>query len=100
VWKRRDGLATGRIGAIPFEVMRGRVKRAVTVDDFEIGEAVLLMLERLKLLAEGAGAAALAGALKLKDELKGKTVVLVYHRNLLKSVIQPTPADLYGPPAG
>ena len=72
-----DGLATGRIGAIPFEVMRGRVKRAITVDDFEIGEAVLLMLERLKLLAEGAGAAALAGALKLKDELKGKTVVLV-----------------------
>ncbi|HMD05292.1 MAG TPA: pyridoxal-phosphate dependent enzyme, partial [Candidatus Binatus sp.] len=60
-----------------FEVMRGRVKRAITVDDFEIGEAVLLMLERLKLLAEGAGAAALAGALKLKDELKGKTVVLV-----------------------
>jgi len=59
------------------EVMRGRVRRAVTVDDFEIGEAVLLMLERLKLLAEGAGAAALAGALKLKDELKGKTVVLV-----------------------
>lgn len=72
-----DGLATGRIGAIPFEVIRDRVKRAVTVDDFEIGEAVLLMLERMKLLAEGAGAAALAGALKLKDELKGKTVVLV-----------------------
>lgn len=72
-----DGLATGRIGTIPFEVMRGRVRRAVTVDDFEIGEAVLLLLERLKLLAEGAGAAALAGALKLKDELKGKTVVLV-----------------------
>jgi len=72
-----DGLATGRIGAIPFEVMRGRVRRAVTVDDFEIGEAVLLLLERLKLLAEGAGAAALAGAFKLKDELKGKTVVLV-----------------------
>ena len=72
-----DGLATGRIGAVPYEVMRGRVRRAVTVDDFEIGEAVLLMLERLKLLAEGAGAAALAGAIKLRDELKGKTVVLV-----------------------
>jgi threonine dehydratase len=72
-----DGLATGRIGAVPFEIMRGRVKRVVTVDDFEIGEAVLLLLERLKLLAEGAGAAALAGALKLKSELKGKRVVLV-----------------------
>jgi threonine dehydratase len=72
-----DGLATGRIGAVPFEIMRGRVKRVVTVDDFEIGEAVLLLLERLKLLAEGAGAAALAGALKLRSELKGKRVVLV-----------------------
>ncbi|HEY6421482.1 MAG TPA: threonine ammonia-lyase [Candidatus Binataceae bacterium] len=72
-----DGLATGRIGALPFEMIRKRVKRVVTVDDFEIGAAVLLMLERLKLLAEGAGAIALAGAVKLKDQLKGKRVVLV-----------------------
>ncbi len=35
-----------------------------------------------------------------REYFLGKTVVLVYHRNLLKSVIQPTPADLYGPPAG
>ena len=40
-----DGLATGRLGALPFEMIRTRVKRVVTVDDFEIGEAVLLMLE-------------------------------------------------------
>ena len=71
-----DGLATGRIGAIPFDIIRKHVRRAVTVDDFEIGEAVLLMLERLKLLTEGAGATALAGALKIRDELKGKRVVL------------------------
>ena len=42
-----DGLATGRIGAIPFELIRAHVKEAVTVDDFEIGEAVLLILERM-----------------------------------------------------
>lgn len=72
-----DGLATGRIGAVPFDVMSRRVRRAVTVDDFEIGEAVLLLLERLKLLAEGAGAASLAGALKLGAELKGKRVAIV-----------------------
>ncbi|HVA79429.1 MAG TPA: threonine ammonia-lyase [Candidatus Binataceae bacterium] len=72
-----DGLATGRIGEIPYSLIRGRVARAVTVDDFEIGAAVLLMLERMKLLAEGAGAAALAGALKLGAELKGKRVVVV-----------------------
>src|SRR5262249_6917293 len=51
---------------------REHVHRVVTVDDGEIGEAVLLMLERMKLLAEGAGAAALAGALKLAPELAGK----------------------------
>jgi threonine dehydratase len=72
-----DGLATGRIGKIPFGAISGRVRRAVTVDDFEIGAAVLLMLERMKLLTEGAGATALAGAIKIADELKGKTVVVV-----------------------
>lgn len=72
-----DGLATGRIGRLPFEIIRDRLDRVVTVDDFEIGEAVLLMLERMKLLAEGAGGAALAGALKLGAALSGRRVVIV-----------------------
>jgi threonine dehydratase len=72
-----DGLATGRIGRLPFELIRDRVSRVVTVDDFEIGEAVLRMLERMKLLAEGAGATALAGALKIKADLRGKRVVVL-----------------------
>jgi threonine dehydratase len=72
-----DGLATGRIGHLPFALIRPLVRRVVTVDDFEIGEAVLLLLERLKLLAEGAGAAALAGAIKIASELAGKCIVLV-----------------------
>jgi threonine dehydratase len=71
-----DGLATGRVGRLPFEIIHSHVHRSVAVNDFEIGEAVLLMLERMKLLAEGAGAAALAGALKLKPELHGKRVVV------------------------
>ena len=71
-----DGLATGRIGQLPFDLIRGRVRRAVTVDDFEIGEALLLLLERMKLLVEGAGATALAAAVKLKTELTGKRVVI------------------------
>jgi threonine dehydratase len=72
-----DGLATGRIGQLPFQLLRACVRRVVTVDDGEIGEAVLLLLERMKLLAEGAGAAALAGALKLAPELAGKRIVVV-----------------------
>lgn len=71
-----DGLATGRIGNLPFELIRSRIDRVVTVDDSEIGEAVLLMLERMKLLAEGAGAAALAGALKIRADLAGLRVVI------------------------
>jgi threonine dehydratase len=71
-----DGLATGRIGQIPFGLIRERVRRVVTVDDFEIGGALLLMLERMKLLAEGAGATALAAAFKIKAELAGKRVVI------------------------
>jgi threonine dehydratase len=72
-----DGLATGRIGRLPFDLIQGRVGRVLAVDDFEIGEAVLLMLERMKLLAEGAGAAALAGAIKIKEELRGRRIVIV-----------------------
>jgi threonine dehydratase len=71
-----DGLATGRIGQLPFDLIRGRVRRVVTVDDFEIGGALLLMLERMKLLVEGAGATGLAAAFKLKTELAGKRVVI------------------------
>jgi threonine dehydratase len=72
-----DGLATGNLGRLPFDVIRQHVRRVVTVDDFEIGEALLLMLERMKLLAEGAGAAALAGALKIRSELQGRRIVIV-----------------------
>ncbi len=72
-----DGLATGRLGVLPFELIRARLHDVATVDDFEIGEAVLLMLERMKLLTEGAGAAALAAALKLKSQLKGRRVILL-----------------------
>jgi threonine dehydratase len=71
-----DGLATGKLGELPFELIRNRLSDVVSVDDFEISEAVLLMLERLKFLTEGAGAAALAGALKIQQQLKGKRVVI------------------------
>jgi threonine dehydratase len=72
-----DGLATGRIGQLPFRLLRDHVHRVITVNDGEIGEAVLLMLERMKMLSEGAGAAAFAGALKIAPELAGKRIVVI-----------------------
>ncbi len=77
VYTIADGLATGQLGRLPFELICGHVSRVVSVDDFAIGEAVLLMLERAKLLIEGAGAVALSGALQLSNELKGRKVVVV-----------------------
>ncbi|HUX23524.1 MAG TPA: hypothetical protein VMV87_02805, partial [Burkholderiales bacterium] len=49
----------------------------VLVEDAAIEEAILLLLEHTRNLAEGAGAAALAAAIKLRRSLAGKNVVLV-----------------------
>jgi len=73
-----DGIAVKRLGEKTFEVIRRRVDRVVTVDEEHIAEALLLLLERKKVLAEGAGAvplgALLTGAVRCE---KGRKVVLV-----------------------
>lgn len=72
-----EGLAT----RVPFEntqqIMRKVLDDFVLVEDDAIDAAVLLLLEHTHNLAEGAGAAALAAALKLKPRLTAKNVVLV-----------------------
>jgi threonine dehydratase len=72
-----EGLAT----RVPFEntqrIMRKYLDDFVLVEDAAIEDAILLLLEHTHNLAEGAGAAALAAALKLRHRLAGKNVVLV-----------------------
>ena len=58
-----DGIATKRVGDLPFEVIQAHVDEVVTVADEEIAMAVTHLLERSKLVAEGAGAAGLAAVL-------------------------------------
>jgi threonine dehydratase len=58
-----DGLATSSLGARPWRILRRRLWRAVTVGEAEIAAAILLLLERAKLVVEGAGATALAACL-------------------------------------
>ncbi|HEY4612410.1 MAG TPA: pyridoxal-phosphate dependent enzyme, partial [Bacteroidota bacterium] len=48
----------------------------VLVSDDEIRHAMKLLLEHTHNLVEGAGAASLAGALKMKEKLKGRTVAM------------------------
>jgi threonine dehydratase len=58
-----DGLATGAVGPIPFEIIRAGIDSAVEVVESEIADAILLLLERAKMVVEGAGAASLAACL-------------------------------------
>lgn len=58
-----DGLATGSIGAEPFAIIRSTVDDVVEVSEEETAAAVLLLLERAKIVVEGAGAVGLAAAL-------------------------------------
>ena len=65
-----DGLATRHVGDLPFRLLlRDNHARAVVVDDRTIARAVFLLLERAKVLAEGAGATPLAAL--LADPLAG-----------------------------
>ena len=45
------------------------------VSDEEINDAIVLLAQSAKLVTEGAGAAPLAGAMKVRQELRGKKVV-------------------------
>jgi len=73
-----DGLATSSIGARPWRVLRRELRRAVTVTEAEIAAAILLLLERAKLVVEGAGATALAACLgPLRRTIAGRRVAVV-----------------------
>jgi len=72
-----DGIAVGRVGERTLELMGRYVDRMLTVPEDAIARAILLFLERKKLVVEGAGAVPLAALLEHQDEFRGQRVVLV-----------------------
>lgn len=72
-----DGLATKKPGRLTFRIVRRLVDEIVTVSEEEIAHAIYLLLERGKVLAEGAGAAALAALLSGKVRAEGRKVVAI-----------------------
>src|SRR5439155_1138398 len=72
-----DGLATRNVYDLTFPALREGLAGFVTVTEGEIAEALRLLLRTTHNLAEGAGAAGLAGLLKLRDTLAGAAVVVV-----------------------
>jgi threonine dehydratase len=72
-----DGIAVRAVGATPLELVKKYVDQIVTVSEGEIANAVLMLLEIEKTVAEGAAAVPLAALVHKKISLAGKNVGLV-----------------------
>ncbi|AZG45021.1 L-threonine ammonia-lyase [Gordonia insulae] len=77
-----DGIAVARPGDVPFAHISELVDSVVTVSEESLSTALLLMLERAKLVVEPAGAAAVAAVTAGRLELAGKVCVVVSGGNI------------------
>jgi threonine dehydratase len=66
-----DGIAVKRAGELTFAIMQQYVDDLVTVSDEDIAAAILLYMERIRVVVEGAGAASLAALVGRKVQLDG-----------------------------
>lgn len=69
-----DGLATRGVYQLTFEALREGLEGFVKVSEGELAEAIRVLLRTTHNLAEGAGAAGLAGLFALRESLAGKQV--------------------------
>jgi threonine dehydratase len=72
-----DGLATRSCYEMTFEPLREGLRGFVSVGEPAIAEAIRMLLRTTHNLAEGAGAAGLAGVMALREQLAGKTVAII-----------------------
>jgi threonine dehydratase len=72
-----EGLATRTAFELPMRILWQWLDDFVLVSDDEIREAQALMIETTRNLVEAAGAAPLAAAVRLREELRGKRVALI-----------------------
>ena len=69
-----DGIKVKTPGDLTFDMCREYVDEVVTVSEGEIASAILTVLEKQKLVAEGAGAVGIAAAMYHKASIEGQTV--------------------------
>jgi threonine dehydratase len=88
-----DGIAIRRVGAVTFPIIQREVDEIITVNEEEIASAILMLMERKRVVAEGAGAAPLAALFSRRLKTMPKKVVLVISGgnidvNLLDRIIE------------
>ncbi len=72
-----DGLATRVAFELPMRIINEKIDDIRLVSDQDLCKAIAMLLEDAHLVAEGAGAATLAAAMQLRDELRGQKVALI-----------------------
>ncbi|MDO9574883.1 MAG: threonine ammonia-lyase [Candidatus Contubernalis sp.] len=72
-----DGIAVETPGAIPFEIIKKYVDNIITVEESDIAQTILLLMERARLIVEGAGAVGLTALLSGKTDFINKKLVVV-----------------------
>ncbi|WIB78334.1 threonine ammonia-lyase [Curtobacterium sp. MCPF17_002] len=77
-----DGIAVARPGDLNFPIIRDLVDQIVTVSDDDVARALLVLLERAKLVVEPAGAVGVAAIMSGAVRDTGRTVVLLSGGNI------------------
>ncbi|MBR22428.1 MAG: threonine ammonia-lyase [Leifsonia sp.] len=77
-----DGIAVARPGTLNFAIIRDAVDEVVTVEEDDIAQAMLVLLERAKLVVEPAGAVGVAAVMQGKVSAQGTTVVILSGGNI------------------
>jgi len=83
-----DGIAVATPGTLNFEIIQATVDEVVTVSDDDTARALVMLLERAKLVVEPAGAVAAAAILAGKVTGAGKTVAILSGGNIDPMLLQ------------
>jgi threonine dehydratase len=83
-----DGILVGRPGELNFSIIRDTVDEIVTVADDDTARALVMLLERAKLVVEPAGAVGVAAALTGAYQVDGPTVIILSGGNIDPMVME------------
>ncbi|MFF8368936.1 threonine ammonia-lyase [Streptomyces lydicus] len=83
-----DGIKVGRPGEVPFGIVQGMVDEVRTVSEDQLSSALLLCLERAKLVVEPAGASPVAALLADPESFEGPVVAVLSGGNVDPLLLQ------------
>lgn len=83
-----DGIAVSKPGVLNFDIIKHTVDEVVTVDDDETARAILVLMERAKMVVEPAGAVAVAAVMSGLVTATGPTAVILSGGNIDPMILE------------